>query len=242
MIPVENLLYGIDFKLNKLATNDHQQIPLENKIIALNIAQVKLIILKIDPNNIYKLGFDAFKKRYEDLQFLVEPPHEHSLSLTLVDLQLNKWTADLSELKPKYMFYVDSYALAHKGSCKGHVMYVNRDLAKHSDITVLLANNTVNPSFEYQDTFCTISKGKYEIYSDGEFEFDKAFISYIRYPKYIDYPGYVSLQEAESIKQDSELPAYLENELIDLAVRELAFATENLAAAQASLEKLAQDE
>jgi len=242
MILVESLLYDLDFKLNKLATNDHQEIPLENKIVALNLAQIKLILLKIDPNNVYKLGFDAFKKRYEDLQFLVEPFHDHPLPLTLADKQLNKWTADLSKLSPRYMFYVDSYCTAHKGNCGNHVLYVNKDLTKHADITVLLANNMVNPSFEYQETFCTISKGMYETYSDGDFTFDKAYISYIRYPLYIDYPGYINLQGAPSTRQDSELPAYLENELVDMAVKEIAFATENLAAAQSSIEKLAQDE
>ena len=43
MIPVDSLLYKIDQKLNKLSTNSHQQIQLEDKILALNEAQIKLI-------------------------------------------------------------------------------------------------------------------------------------------------------------------------------------------------------
>ena len=62
MIPVDSLLYKIDQKLNKLSTNEHQQIALEDKILSLNEAQIKLIKQKVDgfpvPN---KLGFDAFK-------------------------------------------------------------------------------------------------------------------------------------------------------------------------------------
>lgn len=234
MIPVLNLLYKIDFRLNKLATNDHQGIPLENKIIALNSAQIKTLKLKIGENNIYKEGLDAFKKRYEDLQFLVEPFHLHPLSLTLVDPQLNKWSADLGELDPKYMFYLDSYILANKGVCNDHTIFVNRDLTKHADITVLLANNNVNPSFEYQETFCTISSNQYEAYTDGSFAFTKAYLSYVRYPAYIDFAGYTHLDGTASTTVDCELPDYLEDEIVDIAIQDLAMSTENLPASQAS--------
>lgn len=242
MIPVTNLLYKIDMRLNKLASNDHQSIPVENKIVALNSAQIKLIKLKVNPNNIYKLGFDAFKKRYEDLQELVEPFQSHPLTLTLVDKKLNKWVTDISKLTPKYMFYVDSYALAEKGVCKDHIIYVNKDLTKHADITVLLANNFVNPSFEYEESFCTLSSNQYEIYSDGSFDFTKVFISYLRYPKEIDFEGYTKLDDSPSITQNSELPDYMEDELVDLAIMDLAMSTENIAATQASAQRNSQNE
>lgn len=234
MISVLSLLYKIDFRLNKLASNEHQEIPVENKIIALNSAQIKLIKNKLGQNNLYKEGLDAFKKRYEDLQELVEPFHDHPLPLSLVDKQLNKWSADLTELEPRYMFYIDSYILADKGVCKGHTIYVNRDLTKHADITVMLANNSVNPSFEYQESFCTISSNQYEMYTDGTFDPTKVFFSYIRYPKYIDMAGYVHADGSTSETVDCELADYLEDEIVDIAVQDLAMSTENTAAAQAS--------
>src|SRR5574337_363289 len=107
MIAVDSLLYKIDQRLNKVATSDHQQIPLEDKILALNEAQLKLVKTKVDPNNIYKLGLEAFKKRYQDLQFLVENFEDHPLTLTLADPYMNKWIAQVDELSPKYMFYLD---------------------------------------------------------------------------------------------------------------------------------------
>jgi len=103
MIPVDSLLYKIDQKLNKLSTNEHQQIQLEDKILALNEAQIKLIKQKVDgfaiPN---KLGFDAFKKRYEDLQNLVIDFINQPLSLVETNKELHQWDADLTVLKPKY--------------------------------------------------------------------------------------------------------------------------------------------
>lgn len=242
MISVLSLLYKIDLRLNKLATNDHQAIPVENKIIALNAAQIKLIKQKLGENNIYKEGLDAFKKRYEDLQHLVEPFAPHPLPLTLVDPQLNKWSASLLDLEPSYMFYLDSYVMADKGVCQGHILYVNRDLTKHADITVLLANNTLNPSFEYQETFCTVSSDQYETYGDGTFIPTKAYISYLRYPVYIDALGYINMEGTSSTQVDCELAAYLEDELVDLAIQDLAMSIEDMPAAQASQQRKNENE
>ena len=42
MIQVDSLLYKIDQRLNKLSTNEHQQIQLEDKILALNELKLRL--------------------------------------------------------------------------------------------------------------------------------------------------------------------------------------------------------
>jgi hypothetical protein len=235
MIPVDSLLYKIDQKLNKLSSNEHQQIPLEDKILALNEAQIKLIKQKLDGSNtISGLGFEAFKKRYEDLQRLIEAAEDHPLELKEKDKTLNKWTASLKELKPEYMFYIDSYIKADKGQCKDRVVWVNTDLAKHGDLQILLTNEHYKPSFEYQETFNFISSDSISIFTDGTFTPTKLYIAYVRYPKFIDKEGYIKLDGEESKNQDCELALYLEDELVDLAVQNLAMYTENASAVQAS--------
>jgi len=220
MILVDSLLYNIDLKLNKLASSTHQEIPLENKIIVLNEAQIKLIKQKLTYNNNYRLGLDSFKKRYEDLQTLVVPYESATVKNSVVDLK---------KLKNRYMFHVDSYLEADKGSCKAKK--INIRLAKHSDLQILLNNNHYKPTFEYQETLATISDNHLEIYTDG-FEAKKAYISYIRYPKKIDKEGYIDFFGNESVNSDCELPDFLEDEIVNIAVQELAFSTENVPAAQ----------
>ena len=150
MIPVDSLLYKIDQKLNKLSTNAHQQIQLEDKILALNEAQIKLIKQKVDGLSVASgLGMDSFKKRYEDLQSLILDYNHQPLTLTLEDPNLNQWSANVHLLEPRYMFYVDSYALADKGRCKDRKIWINRDLAKHGDLQFILNNDHYKPSFEY---------------------------------------------------------------------------------------------
>ena len=235
MIPVDSLLYKIDQRLNKLSTNDHQQIQLEDKILALNEAQLKLIKQKMDGiGTTSGMGMDAFKKRYEDLERLVEMYENHPLTLTLTNKDLNKWTSPIETITPAYMFYVDSYILADKGRCKNRKIWINRDLAAHGDIQFLLNNDHYKPSFEYQETFNFISSDEISVFTDGTFTPTALYLSYLRYPAYIDKIGYTKFDGTESINQDCELNMYLEDELLDLTVQNLAMYTENAPAVQSS--------
>lgn len=237
MIPVDQLLYDIDLKLNKVATNDHQSIPLEDKIIALNEAQVQLIKQKLNPNNIYKLGYDAFKKRYDDLQILFT---ENEITLTDDNSKLNRFSGDISQMNPKYMFYVDGFILANKGSCLDIPLALI--LAKHADLITLMGNTNTSPNFEYQETLLTISGNRVEVYSDGTFTPTKLTIRYLRYPKKIDATGYIHFDGTDSIDQNCELPEYLKDEIVDLAVKELAMSTENHNAVQYSQDRINNNE
>ena len=235
MIPVDSLLYKIDQKLNKLSTNVYQQINLEDKILALNEAQIKLIKQKVDGFSTNTgLGLDAFKKRYEDLQSLVITYNHQPLTLTVKNAELNQWAANIHELEPKYMFYVDSYVLANKGRCTDRKIWINKDLAKHGDLSLLLNNTHFKPSFEYQETFNFLSSDEISIFTDGTFTPTQIFISYMRYPVYINKEGYVMFDGEDSYNQDCELETYLEDELVDLTVQSLAMYTENQAAAQSA--------
>ena len=235
MIPVDSLLYKIDQKLNKLSTNEHQQIALEDKILSLNEAQIKLIKQKVDgfsvPN---RLGYDAFKKRYEDLQNLVIDFTNQPLTLEESNKELNQWDADLTLLTPKYMFYVDSYVLADKGRCKNRKIWINKDLSKHGDLSILLNNDHYKPSFEYQETLNGISSNSISIYTDGTFTPTTIQVMYMRYPVYINKAGYIMLDGTPSTDVNCELELYLEDEIVDLTVQNLTMYTENAAAVQSA--------
>lgn len=239
MIPVVQLLYKIDQKLNKLASTEHQSIPLEDKILALNEAQIKLIKKKIDTNNNYQIGFDGFRKRYQDLQILVVPAQE--LTATKSTGVIGSYEISIASLPSKYMFPISAYAIANREDCKGRIIYVD-DIVKHSDVATLLANDHYNPSFEWQATFAVISSGKVVVYTDDKFEIDKIGISYLRYPNKIDAAGYDNFDGSPSTDIDCELEDYLEDELIDLVVQDLALSTGNTNAAQASQVRIQSNE
>ena len=233
MIPVDSLLYKIDQRLNKLSSNEHQEIQLEDKILALNEAQLKLIKQKFTGvSTLTRMGFGAFKKRYQDIENLLVDFNENSLSLVLEDVNINQWSSSLSKLNPKMMLYADAYVIADKGKCKDRMIWINKDLVKHGDIQFLINNDDFKPSFEYQETFNTITGGDISIYTDGTFTPKKLKILYVRYPEKIDKLGYVDFDGNASVNNNCELVDYLEDELLDLTIQNLADYTENMSAAQ----------
>jgi len=234
MIPVINLLNDIDMKLNRNSNLRGQYIPNETKIEVLNITQTKLVLKKLDTNNNYQLGFDAFTKRYQDLQILVVPNEEVGLTKVSGDL-LNSYKVSLSSLQNKMIVPIQSYCIANKGNCKQQILDVI-EIVKHEDIRVKLTSPHYEPNFQYQETIGSISADTLYVYSDEEdsFTITNLFLSYLRYPIPMDIAGYIHLDNTPSTTVNCELEAYLENELVELAVEELADATGNQEQSQSS--------
>jgi hypothetical protein len=79
-----------------------------------------------------------------------------------------------------------------------------------------------------------LSSDEISYFTDGTFTPTKVYIMYMRYPKYINKAGYIMLDGNPSVDQDCELELYLEDELLDLTVQNLAMYTENASAAQSA--------
>lgn len=232
MIKVDQLIYKSRQRLNKLATNEHQDIPEEDLLLIINEAQIKLVKSKANP-------LDGSSKRYQDIEFLIVPAEKQKLVPEIKNKHLNRWTADLSKLDPAYMLYVDSYLLCDKEDCKGRVIWVNHDLQSHGSIPSLLNNSNYKPSFEYQETFNDEQDGEMGFYTDGTFQIKEAYISYIHYPQMVDKAGYEDFEGKQSKDQDSEFPLSLENELLDIIAQDIAQYTENPSAYQAAAQSRA---
>lgn len=225
MIPVKRLIYRLQMRLNKVATNTHQSIPIEDLILALREAEIKVVKTKLNRNNVLKEGFDMSKKRAQDLQNLIVPYEEISNPTLEKDIY-SKYKVDLSKLSYKFMIPFGMYTLSSKGTCSGNPVTVNK-IIRHGDITAYMTNVHYSPSFEYQETICQISSNNLYIFTDGIFQVDKVYIEYLRYPVPVDIEGYLDFEGNPSVNQDSELQEYLEDEILDRACLELGIDTEN---------------
>lgn len=226
MIPAAELLYDIDFKLNKVATSWYQNIPLEDKLIAINEAQFVLIKKKMDSA---ATGFDADKKVYDDLQQLVVP-YTRMQAVKDTTAGTASYYSNLSELPTSYLYFVDAYFLCNKGNCQNRKVRGYR--IKHADLQLHLNNANTCPSFEYQETPVTVTADRLYVFTDNTFSVAASFLSYIRHPVSVDVEGYINFQGQPSINRDAELSAHLKDELIDIAIRQLAMSTENATATQ----------
>lgn len=240
MISIKQILYKTDLRLNKVATNDHQSIPVEDKLFAANEAQLKLFKKKISTNNLYQVGFDGFKKRYEDLQnFVIQS--EKVTNLKKHKDQFTYFTFDVNKLKHKYLFLIGLTAICSKGTCKERPLAITK-IVKHADLQMKMKNSNYSPSFEYQESLALIAEDIISIYTDGTFDIDYVYVSYIRYPIKMDLEGYIDLDGNPSITQDCELDEYLEDELLDLIQLELALNTENIPSTQGAEIKIKNNE
>lgn len=235
MISTEKLLYDVDLRLNKVAANANQSIFLEDKVVALNHSLIKLVKQKLNPNNIYKLGVDSFNKRLDDFRNIIPPEYSIDVSKVATD----RYLADISTA-PEYMFFLKCYIVADKDTCIDRVLDVN--IIPHSDIREWLNSEHLRPSFEYQETFGIMSSDGVEVYTDGVFIPKQLNLIYIRYPKPVDYPGYIHFNGDESTLVDSDLPEYLRDEIVDLAVQELAMSTDNVNVVEFTNQRIANNE
>ena len=242
MIPVLDLLLDIDNKLNDNSNLVNQFIPNEVKITFLNNAQDKLILKKLGLNNNYKLGLDAFAKRYEDLQVLVVPYTKFIVSKTLDDV-FNSYQSDTNTLTEKLFIPIDSYVLATKDGCENRILQVT-EIVKHGDLQLKLNSPHFTPSFEYQETLATMTNDLFYTYPDKEnsFTITSLYLTYLRYPAKIDIAGYVNLDGSPSANSNCELESYLKNELVDIAVEDLAMATGNQEQVQNSMKRTSENE
>ncbi len=226
MIAVHDLVYEFKLMLNKVNRQDNVDVPIEDILVYLNRAQLAWIKTKINPNNVYKAGYDSIRKRIDDLQRL----KVDNLALTPVktnDLLYLGFDCSIDGLND-YMFYLSSYAVAKKKKCEKTLTI---DLVKHGDLSTRYLDANFSPSFEWRTTLATLGDNKLTVYSGEDFSIQKVFLTYLRYPKAIDMEGYTKLDGTNSVDADCELPEYAKPDIVDLAVKFAAQSNDNQAQA-----------
>lgn len=237
MIPIKRLLYKIDLKLNKVASGKNQRVSNSAKILALREATLRVYKKKISVNNLFQLGFDAFKPRYEELQSFVVSHEE--LSPVKSDEVYTAYEVDLTQLTKKYFMAVEIQAIASRDGCTGRVINIPR-VIKHGEVTTTVNNLHYGPSFKFQETIAKISDNKLIIYTndpEGDFVLTGVKVSYLRYPVEVDYVGIKNLDGTSSTTVDSDFPEILEDELLEQTIFELGINTGNLNASEGAVSK-----
>lgn len=226
MIKVIKLLDGLDERLNMLASNKGQGIEDSRKLSILNNAIIQLVKDKVGLNNIYKLGIDAFKVRYQDLQKLVV---QHT------KLNLNKRISTLSSYStpiPDNLFIpIHGYVIAERGECKERILNISQ-IVPHSDLMMFLNSPHHRPSFNYQETIAEISGDDFIVYNENKgeevFLLKNLYLSYLRYPKKMTLTGLMDVDETiYTTTVDCELPEHLYDEILNIAAAQAAANTDN---------------
>lgn len=174
------ILIKVKQRLNKLASNDYDNIETWQIIEAFDKGQVDWCRRNLHGLNIVKEGDEQSTRRIDDLQIL----------LTQFTLNMNNKQTYYESVNfpPDYLQWKRISAGATSDCCpdpKPMVIY----LAEAANVDTLLRDKNKQPSFEWGETFCVMSNNSVKIYTNGLFKPVNVVFYYYRQPRKIQIAG-----------------------------------------------------
>ena len=211
-------------RINKLASNDYDNIMPWQIVEAFNKAQVTWCRRNLMGTNMTKTGDEASKRRIDDLQVLLS---DKSLAMVKKDLYFQ------SPIIPANYFEWKRLSVkAKKDCCDKRQMMVY--LAEEANVDELLRDHNKKPSFEWAETFATVLGNKIKVYTNNDFDLETTVLTYYRQPRRIQIPGtsdpYTGL--VSTVNVECEFKDDLVELFIDECVKILAGDLEDVTANQ----------
>ena len=194
-------------RLNKLDSNDYDNIECWQIVESFNKAQVEWTRRQLHGINLVKEGDEQSTRRKDDLQILLQ-----TFNLGLV----NKEYYYTSVLPVEYLQWKRVDVYAQKECCDKRRMTVY--LAEEGNLNQLLRDKSKQPNFEWAETFATLKGGNVNIYTNGEFAIQQADLIYYRQPIKIQINGCVD--PYTSIQSTAEVQCEFKDDIIELIIDE----------------------
>lgn len=209
-------------RLNKLSSNDYDNIECWQVVEAFNKGQVEWCRRNLHGTNIKQEGDEQSKRRIDDLQRLLKPT-----PLNMVDRQL--FYESQAGLPTDYMEWKRVSLNATNECCKDPrrmVVY----LAEEANVDELLRDKNKQPNFEWGETFCTLIDNNLRIYTDEKFDIQDVTLYYYRQPVRIQMLNCVDpyTQQLSTVDVQCEFKDDMVEVFIDEAVKIIAGDIESL--------------
>ena len=200
-------------RLNKLDSNDYDNIECWQVVESFNKAQVEWTRRQLHGINLVKEGDEQSTRRKDDLQVLL-----NTLPVTMTDKEYYYKGA----LPEDYLQWKRVDAYAQKDCCDKRRMSVY--FVEEGNLNILLRDKGAQPNFEWAETFATLKNNEVNIYTNNEFNIQTVELTFYRQPRKIQitgcsdpYTGAISATEVEC-----EFKADIIELIIDEAVSILA--------------------
>ncbi|NDC94816.1 hypothetical protein EB118_05810 [bacterium] len=203
-------------RLNKLASNDYDNIECWQIVEAFNKAQIQWVRRQLIGMNAEKQGDEQTTRKIDDLQNLLK---EIPIQVTQKQLYVE------SDLLPSdYLQFKRINAYGKKDCCENPMDLFVGYLAEEENVPILLQNDLKKPSFEWGETFCTLVGDKVRIYNNNEFDVVDVSLMYYREPLKIQIQNCVDPYTLATSTADveCEFQDNIVEVLIDNAVQVLA--------------------
>ncbi len=202
-------------RLNKLASNDYDNIECWQIVEAFNKGQVSWCRRNLHGLNIVREGDEQSTMRIDDFQNLLVPK-------TIKLFDKNQYF-ETEILPDDYLRWKRISVNATNEVCtnpRQMVVY----LAEQGNVDELLRDVNKNPSFEWGETFATLRSNKVQIYTNNEFNLQDAILIYYRQPINIQILNCVDpyTLQVSQVDVECEFKDDITELLIDEAVKILA--------------------
>jgi hypothetical protein len=194
-------------RLNKLDSQDYDNIECWQVVESFNKAQVEWSRRQLHGMNIVKEGDEGSTRRKDDMQILLTTDN-----LGIIDKK-DYYKASLPE---DYLQWKRVDVFAQKDCCDKRRMTVY--LAEEGNLNQLLRDKAKQPNFEWAETFATLKGGDVNIYTNNEFEIQKADLIYYRQPIKIQIQGCVD--PYTNVASTAEVQCEFKDDIIELIIDE----------------------
>jgi len=187
-------------RLNKLASNDYDNIECWQIVEAFNKAQIEWCRKQLHGGNMYREGDEMSKRRVDDLQILL------TTQPITGPLQPNFLLGTNFPLN--YLEYKRVDADATNECCKKTPRSMTVYLAEETNVDLIMRDPLKRPDFEWGETFCTLANNTIRIYK-RDFDIVNPRITFYRKPRNIEitncsdpYTNQISTVDIESEFKD----------------------------------------
>ena len=166
-------------RLNKLASNDYDNIECWQIVEAFNKAQVEWVRRQLHGNNMFREGDEMSKRRIDDLQILLE-------EVNLPGTQLDNFF-ESTAIPANYMEFKRISAFATSECCpepRSMTVY----LAEEANVDLLMRDPLKRPDYEWGETYCTWLGNDIRVYR-RDFNITTVNLTYYRQPTLIEIAG-----------------------------------------------------
>jgi len=183
-------------RLNKLDSSDYDNIECWQVREAFNKAQLEWVRRQIHGNNQSQEGDEETKMRVDDLQLLLK-------QVTLKGIEKENLFFETEKLPSDYLYFKRLTPIANKNHCKGRRL--KSTLREEANADEYLQDYSLQPSFDFEETFHTLIGNKVRVYTNNDFNVEKVKLIYYRQPRPIDFGNCEHLDGTPGQDVDPEL-------------------------------------
>lgn len=208
------ILIKVKQRLNKLASNDYDNIQDWQIIEAFNKGQSDWVRRNLHGLNIVKEGDEQSKRRIDDLQILLT-----TIPVVMVNKQIY---FESTTLPVDYLQFkrISTEAEKADGCCPAKKIIVY--LAENQNTDILLKDHNKKPSYEWGETFATLKDNMFQVYTNNEFILKNTTFTYYRQPTKILITGVQDPYNPTAVPPLVDTISEFKDDIVELLIDECA--------------------